>query len=75
MMIQFINNYYSFVIAAGKTIIQYTMKVASAAVGQGGDAASLNEITRAGTTQLMGMVTDGAGLSAQKQDAGMTDMQ
>lgn len=74
-MIQLINNYYSFVIAAGKTIIQYTMKVASSAVRHGGDAASLNEITRAGTTQLMGMVADGAAVGVKKQDAGMTDMQ
>lgn len=74
-MIQLINNYYSFVVGSGKTIMQYCMKVAFAATRHGGDAASLNEITRTGAAAFGQMLGDQASLNAQQQGAGMqTDM-
>jgi hypothetical protein len=74
-MIQLINNYYSFVVGSGKTIMQYCMKVAYAATRHGGDAATLNEITRTGAAAFGQMLGDQASVNAQQQGAGMqTDM-
>jgi hypothetical protein len=74
-MIQLINNYYSFVVGSGKTIMKYVMTVAQKAIQHGGDAASLQEIVRSGSSALMGMAADGSQMAAQQQAAGMqTDM-
>jgi len=74
-MIQLINNYFSFVVGSGKTIMKYTMTVAASAVKQGGDAPSLNEVIRQGSQALMGMVHDQSQLAQVQQGSGLqTDM-
>jgi hypothetical protein len=61
MMIQFMNNYFHFVVETTDTILRYVGKVAQEAIKQGGDQASLSELIQAAANRRDSMVQYPAG--------------
>jgi hypothetical protein len=63
--VQLLNNYFSFVIAGNRTILQYVLEVSTAAMKFGGDVHSLNEIGNTAiqnqTAQQAAQTTNGLG--------------
>jgi hypothetical protein len=69
--VQMLNNYFSFVVASTRTMLDYVRQTCQAAIKHGGDAASLNEVLQSAVQGQQAMTDAQSKMTTDTQTAGM----